>query len=120
MRTAPDATHSLNSNRVRLYETGAVLGTALGKFVFLDYLQWRLGFVLVIIVAWTAYLLYRRQKTSGVLRHWGFRTDNLGVVLRRVLPFGLAAVAAFFIVGYVRGTVHLTWHVFPILVLYPL
>src|SRR5690606_33338082 len=37
-----------------------------------------------------------------------------------VLPFGLAAVVIFFCLGFYLGTINLTWHIIPILIIYPI
>lgn len=108
------------TNTQRTYEIAAVLLTAAGKFIFMDFLQWKLFFILVSIAGWGGYVLYRSKKDSSILAHWGFRTDNFKKVLMMVLPFGIVAVAAFFITGYFLGTINLTWHIIPILLLYPI
>ncbi len=98
----------------------AVLLTAAGKFIFMDFLQWKLLFIIVSIFGWGGYVLYRSRKGPDILKHWGFRTDNFKKVMVMVLPFGIAAVGAFFITGYFLGTINLTWHIIPILILYPI
>ncbi|RTQ50308.1 CPBP family intramembrane metalloprotease [Hymenobacter gummosus] len=98
----------------------AVLLTAAGKFLFMDYLHWRLPFILTAMAAWGLYVFVRQRRRPGILAYWGFRTDNFGRVLRLVLPFGLGAVAACALIGTYRGSLNLTWHILPILLLYPL
>ncbi|WP_207895872.1 CPBP family intramembrane glutamic endopeptidase [Hymenobacter gummosus] len=106
--------------RTRLLEMAAVLLTAAGKFLFMDYLHWRLPFILTAMAAWGLYVFVRQRRRPGILAYWGFRTDNFGRVLRLVLPFGLGAVAACALIGTYRGSLNLTWHILPILLLYPL
>jgi len=108
------------SNKTRVFEIIAVVITALGKFVFMDYLKLWLPFVLTAIVFWTSYVLYRRNKNPGVIRYWGFRTDNFLKVVRTILPFGILSFAIFFCIGFYRGTLNITWHIIPILILYPI
>ena len=108
------------SNTTRKYEIAAVLLTGAGKFLFMDFLQWKLLFIIVSIFGWTAYVIYRRKKSEGILSYWGFRVDNFKKVLKLLLPFGVFSVAAFFTVGYFQGTINLTWHIIPILLLYPI
>jgi hypothetical protein len=98
----------------------AVLLTGVGKVIFMDLLQWKLPFIIVTIAGWLLYVVYRTRHTPGILRYWGFRSDNFSGVLRRILPFASVAVAAFFIVGYRQGTLNLNWHILPILLIYPL
>lgn len=108
------------SNAIRKYEIAAVLLTGAGKFLFMDFLQWKLFFIIVSILGWTAYVIYRSKKSEGILSYWGFRADNFRMVLKFLLPFGIFSVAAFFTVGYFQGTINLTWHIIPILLLYPI
>jgi membrane protease YdiL (CAAX protease family) len=108
------------TDQQRKYEIIAVLMTAVGKFVFMDFLQWKLVFIVVSTIGWSAYVLYRSKKDSGILAHWGFRTDNFKKGLLMVLPFGVVAVVSFFIIGYFLGTINLNWHIIPILLFYPI
>lgn len=103
-----------------LAEALAVLCTAAGKFVFMDYLNWRFAYVAVAVVCWLLYIILRIRKQPGIAANWGFRTDNFKSVLRMVLPFGLLAVGIFFYVGSILDTLNLTWHIIPILISYPI
>ena len=107
------------SNKRRLLEISAVVLTAVGKFFFMDYLNWRFPFVLVAILSWTAYIIYRNKTKPGILNYWGFRTDNFKTVLKKVLAFGLFSVIAFICIGLYQGSINATWHIIPILILYP-
>ncbi len=102
-----------------MFEIIAVTLTGLGKVVFMDMLNWRLPFIVVAILSWTAYVVYRSRNVPGTLRYWGFRRDNAGASLRILLPIAIAAIAAFFVIGYFRSTTNLSWHIIPVLVLYP-
>lgn len=106
-------------NRQRIQEIIAVVLTGMGKFVFMDILNWRLPFIVFAILAWSAYVVYRSKKNPGILMYWGFRTDTFTKVLKMILPFGVIAILASFTIGYFSGTLLLTWHIFPILLLYP-
>lgn len=97
----------------------AVVLTAAGKFFFMDYLGWRLPFIAIAILCWTGYIVYQSRMAPGVFHYWGFRTGNFTGVMRKVLPLGLIAVAAFIVIGLYRSTIHITWHIIPILILYP-
>jgi len=107
------------SNKTRILEIAAVVLTATGKFIFMDYLNWRFLFVSVAIVSWTAYIVYRNKTKPGILKHWGFRTDNFKTVLKMVLPYGLFSVILFMGIGLYRGTININSHIIPILILYP-
>ena len=108
------------SNKTRILEIGAVVLTALGKFLFMDYLNWRFPFVVTAVVGWLFYIFYTRVRRKEVLHYWGFRTDNFKLVISKVLPFGIFAVLTFLIVGYIQGTINITWHIIPILIFYPI
>lgn len=103
----------------RHLEITAVLATALGKFIFMDWLEWRLPFIAIAITAWVVYALIRHRQAPGILKYWGFRTNDFKKVARMVLPFGFIAIATFFIVGFYLKTINLSWRVIPILILYP-
>jgi membrane protease YdiL (CAAX protease family) len=108
------------SNKRRILEISAVVLTAAGKFIFMDWLQWRFPFVAVAIISWTVYIIYRSTTKPGITKYWGFRTDNFKKVVVKVLPFGLLSVIAFIGIGIYQDTVNITWHIIPVLVLYPL
>lgn len=107
------------SNKRRMLEISAVVLTAIGKFIFMDYLNWRLLFVAFAIISWMTYIIYRSSKQPTILKYWGFRTDNFKSVLKIVLPFGLLAVISFIGLGFYYSTINSTWHIIPILILYP-
>ena len=108
------------TDKRRIFELAAVATTAGGKFLFMDFLEWRLPFILCTLVAWTVYAVVRSMSHSTMLRHWGFRKDNFKKVLRILFPFALIAIVTCIVTGYVSGTLNLTWHIFPILILYPI
>ncbi|NQZ78493.1 MAG: hypothetical protein HRT61_20635, partial [Ekhidna sp.] len=103
----------------RLREICAVIATGIGKFVFMDWLQWQFPFIALSIISWISYIWYRTRSTPSLLRHWGFRKDNFARTLKLVLPFGLFAVGSFIVVGFIQDTLNPSWHIFPILIIYP-
>lgn len=111
---------SFSSHKNRKLEIVAVLLTAAGKFIFMDFLKWKLLFIIVSTLGWAGYVYLRNKKEPGILVHWGFRLDNFNKVLRMVLPFGILAVVSFFVTGYFLGTINMTWHIIPILLFYPI
>ncbi len=98
----------------------AVILTAAGKFVFIDYLNWRFAFAATVIVAWSVYIIFRSRNEKEILIYWGFRTDNFTLVVRKILPVGALSVIAFFAIGFYQNTINITWHIIPILILYPI
>jgi uncharacterized protein len=108
------------SNKRRLLEILAVVLTAIGKFVFMDYLNWRFPFVAVAIICWVSYIIYRNRTRPGITEYWGFRTDNFKTVLKKVLPFAILSFLVCICAGLFRDTLNISWHIIPILVLYPI
>lgn len=86
----------------------------------MDILNWRLPFISIVILGWVTYILWQRKHDPDRLRQWGFRTDNGWRVAKRVLPFAVLAIGSFFAIGLVNNSIQWTWHVFPILLIYPL
>jgi membrane protease YdiL (CAAX protease family) len=107
------------SNNTRAFEIVAVLITALGKFLFMDFLKLRLPFILTVIVFWTFYVFYRRNRNPEITNYWGFRTDNFLKVVQLILPFGILSLVIFICIGLYQQTINITWHIIPILILYP-
>ncbi len=108
------------SNRTRILEISAVILTAIGKFIFMDYLHWRLAFITVSITCWIIYVYSRNKAQPNILKYWGFKTDNFKKVALTILPFGLATVLVCIGIGIYMGSVNITWHIIPILILYPI
>ncbi|WP_299227125.1 hypothetical protein [uncultured Psychroserpens sp.] len=60
------------SDKVRILEIIAVALTGIGKFIFMDYLNLRLVFVVVSILIWFTYVRYRYKNDKLVLKDWDF------------------------------------------------
>lgn len=108
------------TDKQRLLEILAVIFTALGKFIFMDFLNWRLPFVVFAVVCWTSYIIYRSIQSKEILNYWGFRIDNFSFTVKLMLPFGLLSIVSFIIIGYYRDTINPTWHILPLLITYPI
>jgi uncharacterized protein len=109
-----------NAKTVKQTEIVAVVITALLKVIVMDLLQWKLLFIVAAGGGWILYIAYQTRRNPAILMHWGFRFDNFYRVLKQVVPFAIASVALFFGIGYFRDTLNLSWHIIPILLLYPL
>lgn len=108
------------SERRRILEIVAVVITGVGKFIFMDFLEWRFLYITTAIIAWSIYIFYCKRQNADILKYWGFRTDNLSRVASMVLPFGLISLIAFIVTGHFLNTLNVTWHIVPILIIYPL
>jgi len=62
----------------------------------------------------------RWKVTPEIFKHWGFRKDNFKDVLKMVIPFGLIGLVTMIITGVIQGTINITWHIIPILIVYPI
>jgi hypothetical protein len=107
-------------DKQRLFEIVAVAITAVGKFIFMDYLKWKLPFILTIILFWGVYVFLRNRKFNGILNYWGFQKESFEQAFKLVLPFGLFACFSCFVIGYFNSTLNMTWHIIPILLIYPI
>ncbi|WP_303319109.1 CPBP family intramembrane glutamic endopeptidase [Flavivirga abyssicola] len=108
------------SNKTRVFEILGVVITALGKFVFMDYLNWRLPFVVIAMISWFLYIFFRYKIEKGVIKYWGFRTDNFKKALKLMIPFSMVSLMLIFGIGYFQNTIKLTWHILPLLITYPI
>jgi len=86
----------------------------------MDLLQWKILFITCTIVGWVAYIYLRWKTNPTLLSYWGFRADNLRTTLFRLIPLAVLALIAFLIIGYTRETIQVTWHIIPILIIYPI
>jgi membrane protease YdiL (CAAX protease family) len=107
-------------DRRRSLEIAGVLITGLGKFVFMDYLNLKLLYIVLSVIGWGIYLIMRAKADHSIMRYWGFRSDNLKKVLAIVLPWAISAVLACILVGLWQRTINPTWHIVPLLIIYPI
>jgi len=108
------------SNRTRLLETLAALFTAVGKVLFINVLEIRTPYIIITILGWTAYLLYRARQKPGILQYWGLRTDNFKQSFLELLPVVMILITLFVAAGYYFETQVMDWSLIPILLLYPI
>ena len=107
-------------NKTLIFEFAAVTVTVIGKYIFMDWLDWRLPFILSVIIFWSGYVIFQAKRNPGVTKRWGFRTDNFRKAVQTILPFGLISLITFICIGLYQNTINLTWHIIPILLLYPI
>ncbi|MDH3246547.1 MAG: CPBP family intramembrane metalloprotease [Saprospiraceae bacterium] len=86
----------------------------------MDFLNLKLLYIILAVVLWATYVAVSNRVIPSLLEYWGFRVDNLKQVLAAVLPWALTAVIACILVGVWQNTVNLTWHILPLLVIYPI
>ncbi|MEL7246786.1 MAG: hypothetical protein AAFO03_00145 [Bacteroidota bacterium] len=108
------------SDQRRILEIAAVAFTGFGKFIFMDWLNWRLPYILTACLGWLFYVLYRARQSPELLSYWGFSRQGFWRTFLLLLPFAVGLVLIFLLLGNHWGTNRLNWGIIPILLLYPL
>lgn len=98
----------------------AVVLTGILKYLLMDWLQMRAIYIAGICIFWGAYILYRYSTNREVLKHWGFTRGNLKPSLAILLPLVVLSILASLIYAYFNGSLLFTWHILPIICLYPI
>lgn len=104
----------------RVFEISMAALTGIGKFIFMDWLDLKLPFIIGVIIFWSLYIFSRSKNEKGILKHWGFRTDNFNSVLKLILPYAIFSIALFFLIGYFQGSLNLKWYILILCILYPI
>jgi len=104
----------------RLVEISLVLITGLGKFLLMDWLNWRLPFIVTACLFWIGYVFFKQKKNKGILKYWGFTKDRFFKTFFELLPFAVIVIILFYFLGDHLGTNILNWHILPILLIYPI
>ena len=112
--------NKLISDKRRVLEITAVLLTAIGKFIFMDFLGLRLIFVVLAVLSWSGYAVLRYKSHKGILKYWGFRMDNFRNAIKMMIPFGAISIITFFIIGVFQESIIISWHILPVLITYPI
>ncbi len=107
-------------NKQRIFEIIAVLITGVGKFIFMDWLNWRAFYVIGACLFWIGFVIYRYRRDENILAHWGFTKTNFKATFLMLLPLGILSVAVFFLIGNYFDTIIINKNIFPILLLYPI
>lgn len=101
------------------FEVAAVLLSAAGKFIFIDWLQQDMWFALAAGGAWLAYIAARIRRRPQLIHAWGFSSKNLKPTVLIAAPVTAAAVAGAVLYGLLSGQALLHWHMWIVLLLYP-
>jgi hypothetical protein len=107
------------TDRRRWLEISAVVLTGLMKYVFTDWLELRVFYIVSACLFWTLYIYRRYRRDKLILQQWGFRKDHFKQAFLFLLPFSLAIIAAIVWYGISFNTNFLNWHVIPIILFYP-
>lgn len=104
----------------RVQELVALLITAFLKFILMDWMNQKLIYISLAIIFWCSYLIYRKNTTKGIFAYWGFNRENALNTFKFLLPFALLALPIFLIVGCYTKQAIFSWHILPILLIYPI
>ncbi len=107
------------SDKRRWIETGAVVATGISKYIFMDWLEFRVFYIVAAILFWVTFIYLRFRRNSLILKQWGFRKKNFKKAFLFLAPFALAAIAAITWYGISFNAAFLNWHVLPIILFYP-
>jgi len=108
------------ADKTRILEVLAVILTGFGKFILMDFLNWRLMYILMACLSWGAYIYYRSQKNKEILNYWGLNKVHFSKTFFELLPIAVLCIGGFVFVGNRMGTNILSWSILPVLLLYPI
>ncbi len=108
------------SNQRRIFEIIAVLVTGLGKFLFMDLLEFRFPYIATACIFWMVYIFLRKKEIPDILNYWGLTFDNFKKTFLELLPLAIILSLAFYFIGNKLGTNILNINILPILLIYPI
>lgn len=108
------------NDKTRVLEISLVLLTGLGKFLFMDVLNWRLPFIATACLFWIGYVFFRQKNNKDILKYWGFTKEGFSKTFFELLPVAIIVSVLFYFLGNHLETNILNWHILPILLIYPL
>jgi uncharacterized protein len=100
-------------------ELVAVVITGIAHLFFEEVLHRKGLFIALAGCGWGAYCAWRSVRHPETLARWGFVGGRPGAWLAPS-AFGVVAIAALAIVGVLRGTFALPWHLLALLPIYPM
>jgi hypothetical protein len=109
----------LKKNKERRLEILAVVITGLLKFVFMDWLGFRLFYIVAACLFWVVYIYSKTGNNPEAFKSWGFQRENFRSSFLVLLPVALLAITGILIYGALSQARFLNWHIIPILLLYP-
>lgn len=108
------------SNQRRTFEIIAVLATGLGKFLFMDLLEFRFPYIATACIFWIVYVFLRKKEVPEILNYWGLTFKNFKKTFLELLPLAIILSTGFILVGNKLGTNILNLNIIPILLIYPI
>jgi hypothetical protein len=108
-----------NARRAAL-EVSAVILTGAVHLLFEEVLHQKAPFIVLAILGWGTYFGLEIRRDPGVLKRWGLKFDRLRLDARVPGLVLLGGVATLAIAGAVQGRLVFSWHMVPLLALYPI
>jgi uncharacterized protein len=109
-----------DTDKWRWIETGAVVLMGALKYVFMNWLELRVFYIVAACLFWIAFIYFRYRNNRLILNYWGFRRKNFKKAFLFILPFALAVVAGVAWYGIKYNAAFLNRHILPIILVYPL
>ena len=106
-------------NKERRLEILAVIITGLLKFILMDWLDFRLFYVIAACLFWFIYVYRKQKRDPGAIKSWGFQRAFTRSSFLFILPVALVIIAGSIIYGTINQVSFVKWHILPVLVLYP-
>lgn len=110
----------ITTDKRRIFEILVVVLTGAGKFVFMNWLNWRLGFIITVCLFWLTYVWYRYRTDKQILAYWGLTKKHFKSTFKELFPYALGCIAIFIVLGTITGKNIIDWSIIPILLLYPI
>ena len=108
------------NKKILILEILAVILTGVGKFIFMDWLNWRLPYIIAALVFWIVYIFRKRIVDREAFDSWGLSLQNFSKTFLEILPFATVIVALFVVLGRYLETSVLDITIIPILIIYPI
>jgi uncharacterized protein len=102
------------------FEILAVFITAVLKFMFMDWLDWRAFYITGIFLFWLGYIYYRVKSNRDTLKHWGFKKEYFKQTLLYLAPLVFIASVVSVLYGLFNKSLSFSWYFILVLILYPL
>ncbi|MBI9065236.1 MAG: CPBP family intramembrane metalloprotease [Marinilabiliaceae bacterium] len=115
----PVSSHPMKKAATPGIELVALASTAALKFILMDWLQWRSVFIAGACLFWLVYILLQNRSTNK-LHLWGFKSSGFKQTLLFLAPIVLLCIVVSMLYASFRNKLYFTWHLLPILILYPL
>ena len=104
------------SDQRKWFEILAVFITGSMKYIFMDWLELRVFYIVAACTFWFIYILKRIRANNSILQDWGFQRNGFKKTILFALPVALLIVPGIF---FSDNNTSLTWNLIPVLILYP-